>query len=279
MSETELNEQELRESIRKEESSKLHSTIERLTKELESTKEQLASAKSEPSESKVPDMTGVEKKIDTLISKMSQESGPKDKSPEMKAILSEFKELKEGKQEMDSKSQKTDSESSVLQELRSEMEAIRSMNEALSNEIKSQNLNLYRSEKIRSAGSDLIEEMVSGSTKEEIDDSIERAKATYAKYVGAKPDIAEEGDLPGSESAEDSSVESVNQPQTSAESVTQDSSMGPGAYSGPQNSPVPTGPDILMELASIRDPKDRLEFYQANQKEIKSAQRRLYQPS
>lgn len=162
-----INYEDLIAKARKEEKQKLYPKIEKLEKRVEDL--------TEKNNKKVLQVGELNEQIETLENELESAKDKATQSDDERVTqLQSDLEEKESTIE-DLQSQLEDTEEVDVEELRQEIE------EEVKNEYE---VKLYREKKIADAEGQVIPELVMGSTKEEIDETFEKAQERYTEIVG-----------------------------------------------------------------------------------------------
>ena len=174
----------------KAEESTVETTVEDTTTPVVNYEDLIAKARKEEKDKLYSQLQGKDTKINDLTEKNnSLLLGLSSKDEEIKTLKNEIKGLKSANTKSDNEMIRTLEEEknnllATIDQLKNEQAQLEEIESRIKNEYE---VKLYRMEKLNTVGDEIISELVTGTTKEEIDASFEVAKAKYdsirEKYI------------------------------------------------------------------------------------------------
>ena len=166
----------------KAEESTVETTVEDTTTPVVNYEDLIAKARKEEKDKLYSQLQGKDTKINDLTEKNnSLLLGLSSKDEEIKTLKNEIKGLKSANTKSDNEMIRTLEEEknnllATIDQLKNEQAQLEEIESRIKNEYE---VKLYRMEKLNTVGDEIISELVTGTTKEEIDASFEVAKAKY----------------------------------------------------------------------------------------------------
>ena len=247
------------ERIRQQERAKLQSKIGDLEQTVQTLTSQLSSSSQSPTGNVSSALADVLDKLNSTLSRTNTSSKQSQDLSEVKQTLQQIME-KTAQQTQPAPAQ----DGTKFDELKKQLDTMQQR--------------LWKSEALREAGSDVIPDLVAGSTEEEIRTSVEHAKRVYKeieeRILKSTIKPADEQVVQAEENATQKPPQAVV-PQD-GEQTTFNAQQPPVRAQQPMIGPGPepvlseSGANLVQQLASLTDPNERTRFFNEHRNALKS---------